>query len=246
MVRPKDTYSIRQRVKEQYVKNKSIKAKEICAQLDLKYFKHGKYVNRLLSTMRSNPNFESPLKAHSLHKRIFVWDDVPRVLLPEELQDGFDKWRGWTRSKNKNGMLVFRGKFGSVHWYKGGQVRVHMKGSVMLAQVKELFSRAFGWVDKEELCKFLDVPMQERRRHWVFKTKELLPPFEVRKFEKSHGIHIFSDKSHPNAVEVEETVPHWASKMLTRIDEIKSCLASRGKDCELQSDITLWRESCES
>ncbi|MHA1263167.1 MAG: hypothetical protein ACTSSA_13970 [Candidatus Freyarchaeota archaeon] len=83
----------------------------------------------------------------------------------------------------------------------------------MLARAKELFCRAFSFLSDEELSRFVDVPLREESRHWVFDLGAPVPRFDIRKFERSHGIRIFADGSHPTAIEVEESTPFWLSKL---------------------------------
>jgi hypothetical protein len=60
-----------------------------------------------------------------------------------------------------------------------------------------------------------------------------VPTFDIRQFKKSHGVRIFTDKSHPNAVEIEETVPFW-------IEEFKEIIQVFG--LEIKEHLKLIRE----
>jgi len=210
--------SIRQRVYRKWVENPYLKPKQVCYALKLNYRKHGNYVKKLLSEFRSYHKFVLPQEAHLPHKRVFVWDCVPRELLRRRLGLGVDEpdpYRafGWVMAANRNRMYVFRDDRGTVHWYKGGLVRLYLRGPVMLARAKELFCRAFSFLSDEELSRFVDVPLREESRHWVFDLGAPVPRFDIRKFERSHGIRIFADGSHPTAIEVEESTPFWLSKL---------------------------------
>lgn len=239
--------SIRQNVYRLWTENQSLKAREICSKLNLRYKEHGNYVNKLLSEFRSNHKFGLPLEPQELHKRIFSWENVPRQSLIEHLcceEQDLTKGKltnvGWRKSSNRNGMLSFSNLRGTVHWYKGGRVLIYLKKPLSLANAKELFSRAFNWFDGKTLSKYLDVPLREESRHWVFEVGETLPRFDVRKFKASHGIRIYSDKSHPKAVEVEETIPFW-------IDEFRDVAQSFGKTVnqfgvEIEEHMKLVRE----
>ena len=105
-----------------------------------------------------------------------------------------------------------------------------MKGAVMLAQVKELFCIAFWWFSFDELNKYLDVPLREVERHWVFDIGTPGTPFTINNFMQSHGFQILVDKSHPNAVEVHETVPFWASRLQETIDSLNKKFEAEHKD----------------
>lgn len=210
--------SIRQQVYKTWVENPLLKPKDVCRRLKLNHKKHGRYVTKLLSEFRTYHKFVLPLKPHLPHSRVFVWENIPRKLLRDRLglrDDEPDPYRalGWQMVANRNQMLVFRDDRGTVHWYKGGLVRLYLKGPVMLARAKELFCRAFSWFSVEEWRKYLDVPLREEKKHWVFDLGAPVPRFDIRQFERSHGIRIFADASHPTAVEVEETTPFWIDKL---------------------------------
>ena len=97
-------------------------------------------------------------------------------------------------------------------------MRLYLRGAVQLARAKELFCRAFSWFSDEQLCRFLDVPLREESRHWTFEVGSTLPRFDIRKFNRSHGIRIFADKSHPTAVEVEESQPFWIGELREAVE----------------------------
>ena len=239
--------SIRQKVFCLWTENQCLKARQICENLGLLYKQHGNYVNNLLSTFRSNTNLGLPLEAQELHRRIFSWEHVPRQSLLEHLcceEQDLSKEKlakvGWRKSSNKNSMLRFSNWRGTVHWYKGGRVLLYLKKPLLLANAKELFSRAFNWFDGKTLSKYVDVPLREESRHWVFEVDKPVPRFDIRKFKASQGIHIYSDKSHPKAVEVEETIPFW-------IDELRDVAQSFGKTVaqfgvEIKEHMKLIRE----
>jgi len=211
--------SIREQVKELWMENPHITAKPACKKLKLDIKAHGRYVNNLLSSFRCHYIFGSHLGAQGVpHRRVFVWECVPRGVV----ECGEALRRGWVEVVNRNGMLVVRdvGR-GSVHWYKGGLVRLYLRGAVQLARAKELFCRAFGWFTPAQWKKYLDVPLREESKHWVFEVGAPMPRFDIRQFERSHGIRIFADKSHPTAIEIEETQPFW----ITRFERVTDKLA---------------------
>ena len=194
MVRPD---SLRQKIYELWVKNPYITAKKTCENLQLTYSKHGNYINRLLSEFRSYHQFASPEKAHRLEHRVFEWHGIARVYkngdeMPLEI------WKvGWRVVANRGEMWAFRDPRGTVHWYQGGLVRLYLKGEVQLAKAKELFCRAFSWFTNEQLKKYLDIPLKEVYKKWIFDLGQPVPRFDIRTFERSHGLRIFTDGSHP-------------------------------------------------
>lgn len=201
--------SIKKQVLTVWMEKPFFKPKKICHILRLDYQQHGNYVRNLLSQFRCNQNLAYPKKP-ILHKRSFVWFGVGWGFAPKgETLKNF----GWRQSCNQNGHWVFKSVDGSVQWFKNGTVMLHLKGELLVARAKELFSKAFGWFPKDLLVKFLDVPMREHRRHWVFEVGSPLPRFYIDRFKASHGLAFYSDGSHPTSVEVEETQPFWLGSL---------------------------------
>jgi hypothetical protein len=251
MVRVSSKDSLRQKIFDMYVANPYVTAKKICEQwfkdrgkAQDYYKKHGGYINRLLSEFRSYHILGLPQEAQRVpHRRIFVWEGVARgeSLTCESLV-------GWVESVNRNGMWVFRDDRGTVHWYKGGLVRLYLRGAVQLARAKELFCRAFSWFSDEEFRKYLDVPLREELRHWVFEVGALMPRFDIRQFERSHGLRIFTDSSHATALEVEETQPFWIEElrettglMSTQIREHLNLIKEWQVEAKHARDVRSWR-----
>jgi len=217
--------SLRKRTFEAWVKNPYATAKKLCSDLQLDYRQHGNYLNRLLSEFRSYHSFGLPQEAHFPEHRVFEWDNIPRALLPGEGElDRRLKFWHWYEVANRNGMWVFNDDRGSVHWYKEGLVRLYLKGELQLAKAKELFCRAFRWFTPQELRKYLDVPLKEKYKKWTFELGSPVPRFDIRTFERSHGLRIFSDGSHPTSVHVGEST--FDLKVL--LDEQRQATADLG------------------
>lgn len=163
--------------------------------------------------LESNHQKALPLRPH---RRVFEWfvsrsfEFEKAALSPDPGRKGI-----WRVVENKGRtMMIFRYPFGVVHWYKNGKVLVYLQGEFSWAKVKEVFSRAFlGVLGKKELVEQLDAPVKEVGKHWVFQVGQTLPRFEIRQFEKGHGLRIYTDGSHPTAVEVAETEPFWLNRM---------------------------------
>jgi hypothetical protein len=238
-----NTFSVRRKVLDFWMKNQHLTAKPTCEMLDIDYKKHGNYVKRLLCDFRRNPKFGRPLKAQ-LHRRVFVWECVSRELLFGRfpaLRSGFVSVFGWKAVANRNGMLVFRDDvLGSVEWFVNGRVLLFLRGSLLLAHAKELFCKAFCWFTPQEWATYLDVPLREESRHWVFEVGKPLPRFEIRQFERTHGLKLYSDGSHPTAVEIEETRPFW-------LDQWEDVTRRFGDNIEAHLNlIETWKKEAES
>ena len=235
MVRPD---SIRKKVYNEWVKNPYVLPKKTCENLGLTYADHGNYIHKLLSEFRSYYTFGSPQKAHVFPEhRVFEWERVPRELLPGEgdLEKRLMSW-GWKKVVNRNDVWSFRDPLGqgSVHWYeaskKGGLVRLYLKGELQLSKAKELFCRAFRWFDVNDLRKYLDVPLVEKYRKWTFELGQPMPRFDIREFERSHGLRIFTDGSHPQSLHVGESIPFWLDEQREATKELGSVVREFGYD----------------
>lgn len=250
MVRATGDESIRQRLYRLWVENPYITAKKACAKLGLDYKKQGRMANVRLSEFRSYHKFGSPQKplgdAALPRHRVFVWEKIPRSSFVE----GFERLHrkiesaehlkaallgyGWVEVANRNGMLVFRHALGSVHWYKEGLVQLYLKGELQVAKAKELFCRAFSWmVPNGEYKKYVDAPLKENYRKWTFEVGAPVPRFDIRQFERSHGLRIFTDGSHPTAVHVGESTPFWIDKLDAATDKFAT---------EIQSHLDLIKD----
>lgn len=235
-----DNLSIRKRVFEILRKNPYYKPKYICKLLGLRYEEHGHYVSTLKSYFHSYYKIGSPQKPH---RRVFVWENVPRKLLLDFIEEKtgdrtFYQGLGWRlpKSTQRNRFLIYRGSHGTVHWYPSGKVILYLRGSLMLARVKELFSKAFSFLPGDMLLRYLDAPIREESRHMVFDVGGPMPRFEIRHYEKSHGLVIFTDGSHPQSLEVAETNPFW-------LQEFTEVVSSFGRQIDSHMQlISEWKK----
>ncbi|MCJ7633377.1 hypothetical protein MUP77_13445 [Candidatus Bathyarchaeota archaeon] len=222
--------SLRKKVYDEWVKNPYLPPKKVCENLGLVYADHGNYVHKLLSEYRSYYQFGSAQKAHVFPKhRVFEWDGVPRSLLPCEADLGK---LGWKAVSNRNGMWVFRDPRGAVHWYREGLVRLYLRGELQLAKAKELFCKAFNWFGSNDLRKYLDVPLEEKYRKWTFDVGSPVPRFDIRRFEKSHGLRIFTDGSDLTSIHVGESVPFWIDEQRQSTQELGAVVKVFGQDIQ--------------
>lgn len=234
--------SLRKHIYNLWVENPYTTALRVCKKLHLNYKQHGNYANKLLSEFRSYHNFGSPLKAHpSPHRRVFVWRGVrghSDVMGPEVARvKNSGGVAGWRWVDNRNDMWVFRDDVGSIHWYCGGLVRLFLRGEVQLARAKELFCRAFlDVLGEEETMRLVGAPLREEAKEWVFELGAPLPRFDIRQFERSHGLRIYADRSHPTAIEIRETEPFW-------IDEFRQVTGQFGLEIQEHMNlIKLWQQ----
>jgi hypothetical protein len=238
--------SIAKKVYDLWIENPYWTAKKICKKVELDYKQHGNYVNKLLSHFRSYHKFGSPQKAHLPKHRVFEWENIPRSELPGEgsLSKRLKFW-GWREVSNRNDMWTYKDKNGrgNVHWYKGGLVRLYLDGELRLARAKELFCRAFSWMKPQELSKYLDVPLKEVYKKWTFEMGVPIPRFDIRTFERSHGIRIFADESDPRAIHVGESTPFWIDEQRQATAELSETVKQFGLEIqEHMKLIKLWQK----
>ena len=235
--------SLRKRIYDLWVENPYTAALQVCKKLHLIYRQHGNYANKLLSEFRSYHILGSPLKAHVglPHRRVFVWRGVRGHggVMPVEVARVKNSGgvAGWRFVNNRNDMWVFRDDVGSIHWYCGGLVRLFLRGEVQLARAKELFCRAFlDVLGKEETMRLVGAPLREEAKEWVFELGAPVPRFDIRQFERSHGLRIYADRSHPTGIEIRETEPFWISEFREVTDQFGMEIKEHLKL------ITLWQK----
>ena len=216
-----DSFSIRQQVFKMLREVPHAKPQFICKRLGLDYKKHGKYINTLKSNFNSNYKIGSP---QIPHRRIFVWECVvedfdTRIFYRKR---AIHKLYGWkpVMQPQRNPFLIFRGDHGTIHWYKSGKVLLYLRGRVQLARVKELFSEGFSFLSDEHLNRYLNAPLRTESRKMTFDVGKEIPRFDIRYYEKSHGIRVFTDGSHPTSVHVLETEPFWLGGLENVTDKL--------------------------
>lgn len=247
------TESIKKKVYAEWVKNPYARAVKICEICHFDYKQHGNYVNFLLSQFRSYTDLGLPQEPLRLEHRTFEWSCIHREA-PLGLGDIDKRLRfhrpGWKRAQdNNNEMWVFRDDLGSVHWYKEGLVLLYLKGELKLAKVKELFCKAFSFMpqDRAFFEKYLDVPLREVFRKWIFEMGKPVPKFDIRTFERSHGLRIFTDLSHPTSIHISEAQPFWLDEQRQANSELSGVVQQFGVEIkEHLKLITLWQEEAKA
>ena len=214
--------TLKEKIYTLFSKNPNIKAKKACEVYYLSYKDKGQTVNNYLSKFRSNlkDGYIPSEPINSPHCRNWVWNKV--VFSDERKSEALSN--GWKQSRNRNRMLMFRDKLGSVQWFETGTANVMPKGSSRLADAKSLLCRAFSWLDVMELSRLCEGSIREVSRHWVFDVGVNLPRFKLEFFKKTHGLTIRSDGSHPGKIEVEETVPLYLQETNRTLQETNKTL----------------------
>jgi hypothetical protein len=133
---------------------------------------------------------------------------------------------GWALNK-RNKLLHFKDEDGSILWHNTNRVELFLKRESNSAIVKRLFCKAFDSFipDWKEIDSILNEG-EFTGRHHTFKIGDILPSFSIPYFARSHGLTIYSDGSHPDAIEVNETKPFWLNEMRQIGEDFKQNMAS--------------------
>jgi len=214
-------------------------AKSLCKAMDLKYAEHGNTFRTYLWEFRCQLKYGSLQGSHNLavrHRRVF--ECMEAIRLSEE-SERVVLGLGWKVTSNRNRMLLFNGRNGSVVWYRNGLVLIYLQGKAPLARAVELFWAAFGFLGDKELVRLskLIIP---RERHTTFDLGEPVPRFEITHYQKSHGLTIKSDGTHPHCIEVGEEDPLYLAHYDLLLDRF-------GEEIKAHLDlITAWKNEAEA
>jgi hypothetical protein len=124
---------------------------------------------------------------------------------------------GWTLSKNKNRVLIFRdAQYGRVEWWETRRVVVHIGKPQTLGRVKQFLSNAFfrnGLIfDINVFHPFIE-SVQWLGAHDVYDTTEKLPYKVIDTYKDSLGFTLkCGDLSHPFSYEIEWCKPSWMER----------------------------------
>ena len=238
--------SLRQQTFRFWKDNPYISAQKLCRELKISHKKHGQTIRNYLSQFRCNYNFGSLQGSHNFavrHRRVF--EILEAVVLSEDREKSALVC-GWKVTSNKNRMLFFNGRNGSVVWYRNGLVLIYLQGMAPLARVKKLFWEAFSFLGDKECIRLSDL-IKPRNRHNVFELGEKVPRFDIRYFEASHGLRIKSDGTHPTAIEVEESEPLYLAKYDHILEKFGEEVGKFGKEIDAHLDlITAWKNEAEA
>jgi hypothetical protein len=124
---------------------------------------------------------------------------------------------GWTLSKNKNRVLVFKdAQYGRIEWWETRRVVVHVNKPQTLGRVKQFLSNAFfknGLIFDVNVFSPWIESVQWLGAHDDYETAERLPYKVIDTYKESLGIVIKTgDLSHPDSIEVEWCKPSWMER----------------------------------
>ncbi len=186
-------------------------------------------------------------KYHSLWRTRYGFGKVPKNLKKNNQAIHRGKWEtwvppsvnrknvkklGWNLSSNRNKMLWFDGEFGSIFWHYNGHVilMLHL-GFVKKGCAKQLFCKGFNRLLSDDVLASCLTKINHVGGHFTMQTDRRMPNMQISNFKKSHGINIkLGDRSHPNSVEIEYSVPEFLEPIKKMFDYlVKDSISSISK-----------------
>lgn len=199
--------------------------KETCENLGISYEEKKQVLWNYRSELRHKLGLGKVPKVskkagHGVHKG--EW----KGFVPRDLDRESAEQLGWGQSSNRNKMMWFHkdgSGIGTIFWYVNGRVRLVLRdGYVNEGHAKQLFCNGFRNLiaDDEVLCACLS-SLRHVRGHFAVNTRKRLPNMRVKEFQESHGISVtLGDRSHPEDVEIQYTIPNWVRPLEKILDEL--------------------------
>lgn len=224
----KNSYSVslRQTVFNLLNKDPLLTAKSICRLLDLRYSRHGNYINTLKFQWKSNYRNQRGSKC-SVHGWR-GWRYLPKGYSGSAGIRSRAVSVGWVETRARNRWLLWKDRLGRLQWFETGRVNLFVRKPANLGKAYQLVCDGFSFTglitDIKVLEKILST-VRFKGAHYVFPTEQRLPRLTIDLFAKSNGIIIkVGDRSHPHAVEVIACYPDWAERNERLLEQLNDTL----------------------
>ncbi|MCJ7424703.1 hypothetical protein MUP01_10625 [Candidatus Bathyarchaeota archaeon] len=129
---------------------------------------------------------------------------------------------GWVTTRARNRMLLFKNGLGRMELFETGRVNLYVRKPATQGKAYQLFCDGFFKTQVISDVKVLEACLKSIRfksAHFVFETKQRLPPLTIRLFDESNGVTVkVGDRSHPNSVEVVAGFMDWAERLERKFD----------------------------
>lgn len=199
--------NIREGIRNLLRQNPKFSTKKICSMLGLPYPIYKGYVRKEACIFRRESVTHVTVTPEHSHRNKYVW----KIEAWEGIKAKLSK--PWKYSQTNRLWFFHDDILGSILWHNTNRIELLLKGRLQLARVKELFCHAFlDYVTIHEIDQVFGQGVIESRHH-VFPISQQLPKFEIDYFAGSHGLTVYSDGSHKNAIEVSETKPFWLEEL---------------------------------
>jgi hypothetical protein len=216
-----------------------LKPKILCQLLQIPYNQNKGYVRKLRykwkRDFKNGLPSKSPSSQHNCRAYCYVPESVDRKAALEV---------GWTLSKNRNRVLVFKdAQYGRVEWWETRRVVVHINKPQTLGRVKQFLSNAFfknGLIWDDRLFNPWIESVQWLGAHDVYETAEKLPYAVIDTYRDTIGFVFKSgDLSHQNSYEFEWCKPSWMERFELLSRQAILNLEQNGKIVETDSKALL-------
>jgi len=212
--------NLTEEIKSELEKNPLLTAKNLCVIIGLDYKRHGNYVNKVKSLWKYyHQNRQGSMCPSDVHCwRGFTYVGRELGLLVGKL--GLAS--GWSVTRARNHMLVFRNVLGRLELFGTGRVNVFVRKPGSFGRAYQLFCDGFfktGVISDIKVLEACLAGLRFKSAHFVFETKERLPELTVSLFSETNGVTVkVGDRSHPNSVEVIAGYMNWAERLERKFD----------------------------
>lgn len=211
-----NTETVTAQIKNELEQNPLLTAKKLCFLTGLDYHRYGNYVNKVKSVWKY---YHENGRGSNCPKDVHCWRGFGYVPLGVEVVLPLE---GWQATRARNHMLVFKNGLGRLELFGTGRVNLYVRKPATLGKAYQLFCDGFFKTGVISDVKVLEACLKSVRfksAHFVFETKQRLPPLTISLFEGSNGITVkVGDRSHPNSIEVVAGFMDWAERLERKFD----------------------------
>ena len=207
--------SLAKRILEEINKNPYTSTKKICENLQIPYTKYRNYVYKIRSYLKIGLGSNRPNTEISFHAIRFYGYALKSTEREKALR------LGWTLSKSRNRVLLWKDLYGRIEWFETGRVVAWVRRPANQGRLFQLLCNAFSFTGlirkKRELDLFLKA-FTLKGAHLVQDVGAPLPYAKNDLLKDQLGVIVkLGDKSHRKGLEIEFCLPNWAEefKVLT-------------------------------
>ena len=206
--------TITERIDDYFIRFPSSKPKQACADLKIDYERYKKMVRTEKCKIRRYLRLGRP---HRPHRRVWASRLAADDLAVVKVACVDRKVKGrWYRSSNRNRMMCFLGDRASIKVWETRTVRVEPHVDMTKKDCEDFLwdKLVFAAGVNSQRANLIVDSLETMSQHRVFPIGEPLPRFKIEHYKKPLGLTIYTDGSHPFAVEVEEGWPDWIKALI--------------------------------
>jgi len=206
---------ITERIRNYFMQYPNSKPKRACGDLKIDYNKYKSMISTVKGSVRNYLGLGRPQRVHRqvLSTKIGAAElDLVKAVCVDYRVKG-----RWYRASNRNKMMCFIADQASVKVWESRTVRVEPHVAMSKKDLADFFFNTLNVAAGVpfEPANMLADSLVTARQHKVFPVGEPVPPFKIDHYKESLGLEIYTDASHPYAVETKESWPDW-TKMFAR------------------------------